>query len=326
MLALPDKGLLHDYFFDAKTGKYVHWLDGQEQFKIPREAKFNSIVVPTIDTIRNEWIFEKLLEKGYHVLCTGDTGTGKSTSANQTQDLIDAKLDKRRKGVIGPPLGQTTPPIEILRQRLVDIQFCAAMGPPGGGRTKITQRYVRHFNLINFINFSDESLARVFATIVDWKLNQGFASAIKGMSQTLVDATIDIYNRISAELLPTPAKSHYTFNLRDLSKVFQGMLMASPDHTKEKDGMIRLWSHECMRVFYDRLIDNVDRTWFSNLIVDVIIFCSFSDPKSLTKPYVEWIDRSQQAKIMDDYLDDFNQMTTKPMSLVLFQAAVSHIA
>ena len=289
-----------------------------------------------------------------------------------------SKLDKRRKGVIGPPLGMATvvfvddlnmpakevfgaqPPIEILRQwmdhrgwydrkenefrRLVDIQFCAAMGPPGGGRTKITQRYVRHFNLVNFVNFSDESLARVFQTIVDWKLAQGFAGPIKSMSATIVEATISVYNRISEALLPTPAKSHYTFNLRDLSKVFQGTLMASPDHLKEKDSMIRLWSHECMRVFYDRLIDQQDRDWFKNLIVEVtkeafnadfnkikgkhdeIIFCSFSDPKSLTKPYVEWIDREEQGKVMDDYLDDFNQTTTKPMSLVLFQAAINHIA
>eukprot|EP01038_Epipyxis_sp_PR26KG_P008094 gene8094-10963_t len=402
-IMLPPEGLVYDYIFDTKTAKWNNWLEGQPVFKIPKEATFNSIVVPTIDTIRNEWLIEKLLRKGYHVICTGDTGTGKSvsiknkllkgmpsnfnsmslnfsaqTSANQTQDLIDSKLDKRRKGVIGPPLGMimivfvddlnmpakeeygAQPPIEILRQwmdhrgwydrkenefrRLVDIQFCGAMGPPGGGRTRITQRYVRHFNLINFVNFSDESLARVFSTILDWRLNQGFANPVKQMSANVVNATITVYNSISSSLLPTPAKSHYTFNLRDLSKVFQGVLMGDANTIKDKENMIRLWSHECMRVFHDRLIDEQDRSWFKNLISKTvkdefslefskirgdnsnIIYCNFADPKSILKPYVELVDRSTLPKTMNDYLEDYNQITSKPMNLVLFESAIEHIA
>ncbi len=49
---------------------------------------------------------------------------------------------------------------------------------------------------------------------------------------TLVKATIKVYTTITTELLPTPAKSHYTFNLRDLSKVFQGMLMVTSTRIK----------------------------------------------------------------------------------------------
>ncbi len=34
-----------------------------------------------------------------------------------------------------------------------------------------------------------------------------------------MEATTSVYNAIRAELLPTPSKSHYTYNLRDVSKV-----------------------------------------------------------------------------------------------------------
>ncbi|CAM9432562.1 unnamed protein product, partial [Choristocarpus tenellus] len=39
------------------------------------------------------------------------------------------------------------------------------------------------------------------------------------VADPLVAASVKIYERIATDLLPTPTKSHYTFNLRDLSKV-----------------------------------------------------------------------------------------------------------
>lgn len=44
---------------------------------------------------------------------------------------------------------------------------------------------------------------------------------VSSQLQAVVSATVQVYQTIRAELLPTPAKSHYTYNMRDLSKVFQ---------------------------------------------------------------------------------------------------------
>ena len=35
----------------------------------------------------------------------------------------------------------------------------------------------------------------------------------------MVFATLSVFFAISSKLLPTPAKSHYTFNLKDVNKV-----------------------------------------------------------------------------------------------------------
>jgi dynein heavy chain len=64
----------------------------------------------------------------------------------------------------------------------------------------------------------------------------------KEMVKPVVDSSVEVYRRISEELLPTPAKSHYTFNLRDLSKVLQGILLITPQNCPTKDVMTRLWA------------------------------------------------------------------------------------
>ena len=97
----------------------------------------------------------------------------------------------------------------------------AAAAPPGGGRSAITPRFSRHFTTMCVPPAGEEILATIFSNILKGFLKEyGFKSEISEMTDHVVNATLSIYSRISAELLPTPARSHYTFNLRDVSKVF----------------------------------------------------------------------------------------------------------
>lgn len=75
-----------------------------------------------------------------------------------------------------------------------------------------------------------------------------------------------VYHRVKTDLLPTPSKSHYTFNLREIWKVFQGICSGHPTYTGEVVQMVRLWYHENLRVFHDRLINEKDREYLKDLL------------------------------------------------------------
>lgn len=75
----------------------------------------------------------------------------------------------------------------------------------------------------------------------------------------IVSATMEVYKEAMLTFLPTPQKSHYTFSLRDFSRVIRGVMLVPATRMKEAEKLIRLWVHESYRVFNDRLIDNDDR-------------------------------------------------------------------
>ena len=97
------------------------------------------------------------------------------------------------------------------------ILACSA--PPEGGRNNLTQRFTSKFNIICYPQANNKILNTIFHSLLEGFLNTGFAETVKSRSYDLVQSTIDIYNKILKEKLPIPSKFHYTFNLRDVSKV-----------------------------------------------------------------------------------------------------------
>lgn len=98
-----------------------------------------------------------------------------------------------------------------------------------------------------------------------------FNVAMQKLAHPIVDAAVSLYDRVAKELLPTPAKSHYVFNLRDLSKCIQGVLQADSSNYTQPTQILRLFYHESMRVFHDRLINSIDKEYFKNLMKEICL-------------------------------------------------------
>eukprot|EP00931_Biecheleriopsis_adriatica_P056393 TRINITY_DN33417_c0_g1_i2.p1 TRINITY_DN33417_c0_g1~~TRINITY_DN33417_c0_g1_i2.p1 ORF type:complete len:3028 (-),score=718.43 TRINITY_DN33417_c0_g1_i2:3957-13040(-) len=396
----PEKEGIYDVFAHGGTNKWENWTKKIVNFNIPPEAMPHQITVPTMDTVRSAFLLQTMMASEYHVLFSGLTGTGKTvviqqellknfdkdkfmnisfafsaqTTVNQTQDIIDGKLDKRKKGYYGPPFGKRClmfiddmnmpakqtygdqPPIELLRQwvdtggwydrkdwafrNLIDICAIGAMGPPGGGKPFLTGRYQRHFNLFFVTPFEGESMFRIFNTVLMFWLNK-FSGAVAGGCGAAVKSTITIYEEISKDMLPTPAKSHYTFNLRDLSKVHLGICACQKGKSMDtQDDLARCWAHECHRVFFDRLVTKDDQAWFKTKISEILKDNFKKDWKALVKvePLI-WCDFMPNAQyyaqiddpptlvdVLNQLLQDYNDIAKRRMDLVLFMSAAQHVS
>merc|ERR1719181_7097 len=143
---------------------------------------------------------------------------------------------------------------------------------------------------------------------------------------------------------------HYQFNMRDVAKVVQGMLQAESARFDTPEAMMRLWAHECQRVFSDRFV--ADALQDSKTFIDLLsaklkdffetdwrgimgdvdddeygpMIVSFMEEGVEGVPYEEVTDFPKLKQRLEDKLEDYNlEPKLLSMSLVLFKDAVRHM-
>jgi dynein heavy chain len=161
------------------------------------------------------------------------------------------------------------------------LQFIGAMMHPGGGRNDIPHRLKRHFFAINMTPPSNRAVENIYGKILEAIFNpKKYSQEVIGMRPFLIDATITVWDAVKRRLLPTPAKFHYNFTLRELARVFGGIFVVAskPEFGVIKDCLnikekirpelflISLWRHECERTFIDKLINHADKKTFKDML------------------------------------------------------------
>ncbi|XP_056424426.1 dynein axonemal heavy chain 14 isoform X2 [Hyla sarda] len=262
---------------------------------------------------------------------------GPHTSASRIQSQILSKLVKKGRDTLGAPRAKQVaifiddlnmpspeeygaqPPLEMMRQflelggfydtkslawkNIQDTTLVAACAPPGGGRSEISPRLLKHFCMLTLPHPSVQALQHIFQVqLGSFLLRHNFLADIQKCRSLLSSCAIAMYYRTCHSMLPTPAKCHYTFNLRDLFKVLRGLFQASEAVIITKDMAAQLFVHETTRVFHDRLVDAGDREIFYQCMSEELLNyfkVSWPAEKLMKDPvqFVDFLESDSAAKI-----------------------------
>ncbi|ERL83802.1 hypothetical protein D910_01050 [Dendroctonus ponderosae] len=298
------------------------------------------------------------------------------TTSEMLQQILEKPLEKKAGKVYGPPGNKTmiyfiddmnmpevdkyftVQPHTLLKQfmdyqhwydrqklslkEIHNVQFLSAMNPTAGSFT-IDPRLQRHFCVFAVSFPSEENCLHIYNSILSQHLanpQNKFNAVIQKLCPIIVQAAFSLHTKVGQTFLPTAVKFHYTFTLRDLSNIFQGMLFAHGPAISNQTAFIRLWMHEANRVYGDKLVEKRDMDTFNKLIIDSVkkgfeeldentvfekplIFCHFAegigDPK-----YFPILDFDHLSHLLHEALNGYNDLVAA-MNLVLFEDAMYHI-
>lgn len=218
--------------------------------------------------------------------------------------------------------------------KLERIQFVGACNPPTDpGRVPLSHRFLRHAPVVMVDYPGEISLKQIYGTFNRALLK--VAPNLRGNSDALTDAMVSFY-LASQKRFTADIQAHYIYSPRELTRWSRGIYEAiKPLETLSAEGLVRVWAHEALRLFQDRLVAEDEKSW-TNELVDSIAAEHFPNVdlnEALARPilYSNWtsrhyipVDREQLREYTKARLRVFHEEELD-VQLVLFNDVLDHV-
>ncbi|KAF1993187.1 dynein heavy chain [Amniculicola lignicola CBS 123094] len=214
------------------------------------------------------------------------------------------------------------------------IQFVGACNPPtDAGRTPMATRFLRHAPLIMVDYPGEQSLTQIYGTFNSAVLK--IIPTLRGYSDALTKAMVQLYLESQKRFTPD-IQPHYVYSPRELTRWVRGIYEAlKPLETLPVEGLIRIWAHEALRLFQDRLIDEDERKWTEETVHRVALehFPSMDEASALGGPilFSNWLSKNY-VPVEREGLRDFVKARLKTfceeevdVPLILFNDVLEHV-
>ena len=144
--------------------------------------------------------------------------------------------------------------------KLERIQFVGACNPPTDpGRVPLSHRFLRHAPLVMVDYPGELSLKQIYGTY-----NRALLKVVPNLrayAEPLTDAMVDLY-LASQKRFTTDVQAHYVYSPRELTRWVRGIYEAiRPLEILSVEGLVRVWAHEALRLFQDRLVTEDEKQW-----------------------------------------------------------------
>jgi dynein heavy chain 1 len=219
--------------------------------------------------------------------------------------------------------------------RLERVQIIGACNPPtDAGRVVLTNRFLRHCPLL-FVDFpAVPSLRQIYGTFTRALLK--LTPPLRQYAEPLTEAMIEVYSASQARFTPDQ-QPHYIYSPRELSRWVRALYEAIRplEGNMSVEHLVRLWAHEALRLFQDRLVEVSERNWTDEIINSVAVkhFPNINADEVLVRPilFSNWMSKhyvSVEQEVLRQYVKDKLRKFYEEeldVKLVLFDEVLDHI-